>query len=282
MGHDRAAPPRRARTPRRSPSAWPRTARVRPSRPPQRCTRPLSSRRSGPRGAPGPPRPSRATARPPCRSCGAETSLERSADRRSMCPHAHCYHPLSCRVFPRCRPVHPRGRGTCQRGTTHRYRRRRGPPSGRRGRDTICAGRSGGTGRRAGLKIRCPQGRVGSIPTFGTGPRARRCPARAGSRAGPRGGPSRRGYSPGERDLAVRPVFPSDRAVRVFVTGRWERLLEHPRESGEYDGATCLGDRRARRPDAAAPGPARRRSGRPVNGRSAGRPAPPTPPIAGW
>ena len=30
------------------------------------------------------------------------------------------------------------------------------------------AGRSGGTGRRAGLKIRCPKGRVGSIPTFGT------------------------------------------------------------------------------------------------------------------
>ena len=28
--------------------------------------------------------------------------------------------------------------------------------------------RSGGTGRRAGLKIRCPKGRVGSIPTFGT------------------------------------------------------------------------------------------------------------------
>jgi hypothetical protein len=26
----------------------------------------------------------------------------------------------------------------------------------------------GGTGRRAGLKIRCPQGRVGSIPTGGT------------------------------------------------------------------------------------------------------------------
>src|SRR5581483_6605245 len=31
-------------------------------------------------------------------------------------------------------------------------------------------GRSGGTGRRAGLKIRCPHGRVGSIPTFGTRP----------------------------------------------------------------------------------------------------------------
>src|SRR5689334_2142944 len=30
------------------------------------------------------------------------------------------------------------------------------------------AGRSGGTGRRAGLKIRWPSGRVGSIPTFGT------------------------------------------------------------------------------------------------------------------
>src|SRR5213075_747188 len=31
-----------------------------------------------------------------------------------------------------------------------------------------CAGRSGGTGRRAGLKIRFPSGSVGSIPTFGT------------------------------------------------------------------------------------------------------------------
>ncbi|GEM_PF-4753525 len=31
---------------------------------------------------------------------------------------------------------------------------------------TTC--RSGGTGRRAGLKIQCPQGRVGSNPTFGT------------------------------------------------------------------------------------------------------------------
>jgi hypothetical protein len=30
------------------------------------------------------------------------------------------------------------------------------------------AGRSGGTGRRAGLKIRFPLGSVGSIPTFGT------------------------------------------------------------------------------------------------------------------
>src|SRR5581483_12391304 len=30
------------------------------------------------------------------------------------------------------------------------------------------AGRSGGTGRRAGLKIRFPSGSVGSIPTFGT------------------------------------------------------------------------------------------------------------------
>src|SRR5690242_14554235 len=31
--------------------------------------------------------------------------------------------------------------------------------------------RSGGTGRRAGLKIRWPSGRVGSIPTFGTAAR---------------------------------------------------------------------------------------------------------------
>src|SRR4051794_18732711 len=30
------------------------------------------------------------------------------------------------------------------------------------------AGRSGGIGRRAGLKIRCPRGRVGSSPTSGT------------------------------------------------------------------------------------------------------------------
>src|SRR5207249_3286982 len=29
-------------------------------------------------------------------------------------------------------------------------------------------GRRGGTGRRAGLKIQCPQGRVGSIPSDGT------------------------------------------------------------------------------------------------------------------
>src|ERR1700693_3731315 len=32
----------------------------------------------------------------------------------------------------------------------------------------MTARRSGGIGRRAGLKIRCPKGRVGSIPTFGT------------------------------------------------------------------------------------------------------------------
>src|SRR3954449_4070713 len=31
-----------------------------------------------------------------------------------------------------------------------------------------CPGRSGGTGRRAGLKIRFPSGSVGSSPTFGT------------------------------------------------------------------------------------------------------------------
>jgi hypothetical protein len=31
--------------------------------------------------------------------------------------------------------------------------------------------RSGGIGRRAGLKIRCPSGRVGSTPTFGIGER---------------------------------------------------------------------------------------------------------------
>src|SRR3954471_18578317 len=33
---------------------------------------------------------------------------------------------------------------------------------------TMQSGRSGGTGRRAGLKIRFPSGSVGSIPTFGT------------------------------------------------------------------------------------------------------------------
>jgi hypothetical protein len=33
---------------------------------------------------------------------------------------------------------------------------------------TMC--RAGGTGRRAGLKIRWPQGRVGSIPMPGTNP----------------------------------------------------------------------------------------------------------------
>src|SRR5438477_402084 len=33
----------------------------------------------------------------------------------------------------------------------------------------MAARRSGGIGRRAGLKIRCPKGRVGSIPTFGIG-----------------------------------------------------------------------------------------------------------------
>src|SRR3954451_15921650 len=33
---------------------------------------------------------------------------------------------------------------------------------------TMRSGRSGGTGRRAGLKIRFPPGSVGSIPTFGT------------------------------------------------------------------------------------------------------------------
>ena len=32
---------------------------------------------------------------------------------------------------------------------------------------TIRLGRSGGTGRRAGLKIPCPSGRVGSTPTSG-------------------------------------------------------------------------------------------------------------------
>src|SRR4051794_30948132 len=38
------------------------------------------------------------------------------------------------------------------------------------------ASRSGGTGRRAGLKIRFPSGSVGSIPTFGTRlSRMRRC-----------------------------------------------------------------------------------------------------------
>ena len=35
-------------------------------------------------------------------------------------------------------------------------------------------GRSGGTGRRAGLKIRFPKGSVGSIPTFGTSLAGRR------------------------------------------------------------------------------------------------------------
>src|SRR5437868_4839490 len=33
----------------------------------------------------------------------------------------------------------------------------------------MAARRSGGIGRRAGLKIRCPRGRVGSLPTFGIG-----------------------------------------------------------------------------------------------------------------
>src|SRR5207302_2238961 len=35
------------------------------------------------------------------------------------------------------------------------------------------AGRSGGIGRRAGLKIRFPSGSVGSIPTFGIAPLSR-------------------------------------------------------------------------------------------------------------
>ena len=47
------------------------------------------------------------------------------------------------------------------------YRRRRGPSGWRS--HYPCPGRSGGTGRRAGLKIRCPKGRVGSSPTFATG-----------------------------------------------------------------------------------------------------------------
>jgi hypothetical protein len=36
----------------------------------------------------------------------------------------------------------------------------------------MCRRRSGGTGRRAGLKIQCPSGRAGSTPAFGTHPLA--------------------------------------------------------------------------------------------------------------
>src|SRR5436305_8416971 len=41
---------------------------------------------------------------------------------------------------------------------------------------TVALRRSGGTGRRAGLKIRWGQLRVGSSPTFGTPPRNRLAP----------------------------------------------------------------------------------------------------------
>ena len=53
--------------------------------------------------------------------------------------------------------------------TKVRVRRRRSRMLGA----TIRLGRSGGTGRRAGLKIPCPSGRVGSTPTSGMKPRGR-------------------------------------------------------------------------------------------------------------
>jgi hypothetical protein len=52
-------------------------------------------------------------------------------------------------------------------------------------RATISAGRSGGTGRRAGLKIPCPSGRVGSTPTSGIERSLLRCPVRPHLRHSP-------------------------------------------------------------------------------------------------
>ena len=85
---------------------------------------------------------------------------------------------------PQRSPQGPSTRTSCSRcllnpiGLLPRKNRRRVSPahgrfSRRSGRSwrrprTMGAGRSGGIGRRAGLKIRFPPGSVGSIPTFGT------------------------------------------------------------------------------------------------------------------
>src|SRR5215208_3458542 len=53
------------------------------------------------------------------------------------------------------------------RFTLYGHQRRRARPRGERFAPSMVLGRSGGTGRRAGLKIRWPRGRAGSIPAFG-------------------------------------------------------------------------------------------------------------------
>src|SRR5438477_2838739 len=65
----------------------------------------------------------------------------------------------------------------------------------------MAARRSGGIGRRAGLKIRCPKGRVGSIPTFGIG--------RGRSRSSPNG----------VKEIAMRTKSTGSRPRRVAGLG---------------------------------------------------------------
>src|SRR3954471_19706434 len=76
------------------------------------------------------------------------------------------------------------------------------------------ARRSGGTGRRAGLKIRCPKGRVGSIPTFGT-----RAPARRGSAGAGLNG-------------AVRPVLVCERRARAGLEAVRGRVGPYQGDAG--------------------------------------------------
>ena len=112
-------------------------------------------------------------------------------------------------------------------------------------------GRSGGTGRRAGLKIPCPSGRVGSIPTSGI---ERKPCARAESASeprGPRSAETAMGNRMGNRRTAWNPCLPPG----VHEVG--DRLGSKP-WGIDARRAYKQAEARRHRGDAVAAGPARR------------------------
>ena len=100
-------------------------------------------------------------------------------------------------------------------------------------------GRSGGTGRRAGLKIPCPSGRVGSIPTSGI---ERKPCARAESASeprGPRSGRDGNGQQNGQQ--AHSPGIPASCPASTRLATAWGRSRGGSMHVGRTSGLRLVG-----------------------------------------
>ena len=161
---DRPGPSSRSGARRSGRGAAPRSARRRRSR---RRTRPAArglrpGRRRTPRRSRAQPRQRRARARSEA-SAGRIDPEESGAEP----PPKRTLRPMGPLVVAGGRssppPMAPVGAAECMLPSRRRERKLRVQRAG-----YDAAGRSGGTGRRDGLKIRCPQGRQGSNPCSGT------------------------------------------------------------------------------------------------------------------